>query len=89
MSEKMKIVINLNEKAATVGIQKPDCDPFFFKVEGGLPAVLKAIPNLVEQAIKGWEVSKRYPKCETQLTPPATQVSPARQEKPKPQPAMF
>jgi len=90
MNEVMKIVINLNGQAASVGIQKPECDPFFSKVEGELAAVIEAIPNLVEQAKQGWEASARYPKCETPLEPPrpATTRRAAPSQRPH-QTAMF
>jgi hypothetical protein len=68
----MKIVINLDENNAWVGIQKPDCDPVFSMVESGrLSAVLKVIPDLVKSAEVAWESAKQYPKCETDLKPPA------------------
>ena len=89
MSEEVKIVINLTGQTATIGIQKPDCDPVFSKVEGDLATVLKSIPRLVKEAQKSWESNARYPKCETPLTPPATRSPSTRQEKPTPQPAMF
>lgn len=87
MSEELKIVIVLKEKAASVGIQKPDCDPFLAKVEGDLPAVLKAVPMLVTQARKVWETNPLYPECKTQLAPPPPAV--AQKATPKAQPVMF
>jgi hypothetical protein len=92
MSEAIKVVINLSGETASVGIQRPDCDPYFSRVEGDLAAVLGAVPGLVEQARQGWEASARYPVCQTQLTPPAapaaTQRSASR-SKPAPQASMF
>ena len=88
MSEGVKIVINLAGEAASVGIQKPDCDPVFSKVEGDLATVLKSVPRLVKVAQKCWESNARYPKCETTLTPPAT-TSASTPAKPAPQPSMF
>ena len=83
-----KIVITLKGKTATIGIQKTGCDPVFSKVEGDLAAVLKSVPRLVEQAQKSWELSSRYPKCETPVTP-ITPSSSTRQTKTAPQTAMF
>jgi len=88
MSEEVKIVINLTGQTATIGIQKPDCDPVFSKVEGDLATVLKSVPRLVKEAQKSWESNSRYPKCEAPLTPPAT-TSPSTRAKPTPQTAMF
>ena len=79
MSEEVKIVITLKGHAASIGVQKPDCDPFFSRVEGDLPAVLKSVPGLVEEAQRIWDSNPRYPKCETPLTPqptPTTQRQP-------------
>ncbi len=89
MSDEVKIVITLKGQMASIGVQKPDCDPVFSKVEGDLAAVLKSVPRLVEEAQKSWESNSRYPKCETELTPPPAQSSSTRQAKPKEQPAMF
>lgn len=66
MSE-VKIVITLKGNTASVGIQKPDCDPFFSRVEGDLPAVLESVPGLLEEAQRSWDANPRYPKCETAL----------------------
>ena len=88
MSEEVKIVINLTGQTASIGIQKPDCDPVFSKVEGDLATVLKSVPRLVKVAQKCWESNARYPKCETTLTPPATRSS-STPTQPKKQPAMF
>lgn len=89
MGDEVKIVINLKGQTASIGIQKPDCDPVFSKVEGNLATVLKSIPRLVAEAQKSWESSARYPKCETTLTPPVTRSPTTRPAKPAPQPAMF
>lgn len=92
MSEEVKIVITLKGQTASIGVQKPDCDPFFSRVEGDLPAVLESIPGLVEEAQRSWDSNPRNPKCETSLTPPsppATQRSSQRQTQATSQPAMF
>jgi len=76
-----KIVITHDEKGAFIGIQRPECDPIFSRVEGDLPAVLKRVPKLVQDAITTWAASPRYRKCETDLkppTPPTPQVSTQR-----------
>ena len=91
MSEEVKIVITLKGQAASIGVQKPDCDPIFSKVEGDLPAVLESVPGLVEEAQTSWESNPRYPKCETPLP---SQAVPPPQPRSEPrstssQPAMF
>lgn len=96
MSEEVKIVITLKETTASIGIQKPDCDPVFSRVEGNLPAALESIPGLVEEAQRSWDSNPRYPKCETPLTPkspPTTQLvtprSSPRQTPAASQPELF
>ena len=91
MNEEVKIVITLKEHTASIGVQKPDCDPIFSKVEGDLPAALESVPGLVEQAQTSWGTNPRYPKCETPLP---SQAAPPPQPRSEPrhtssQPAMF
>jgi len=90
VKDEVKIVIVIKGHAASIGIQKPDCDPAFSRVEGDLPAVLETIPRLVEEAQRNWQSSPRYPECETPLTPPSpstTRAEPRRS--PQIQPPMF
>ena len=95
MSEEVKIVITLKGHTASIGVQKPGCDPTFSKVEGDLPAVLESVPGLVEEAQRSWNANPRYPKCETPLTPQsppitvASQRSSQRQTATASQPTMF
>lgn len=94
MSNEVKIVITLKGQTAAIGFQKPDCDPVFAKAEGDLPTVLGKIPELLETAEEGWGANPRYPKCETDLKPPAPPTTTAprsssRQAAPKEQPPMF
>ena len=88
MSDEIKIVINLKGDAATIGIQKPNCDPIFRSAEGGLGAVMTRAGELVAEATALWNASPRYPRCETKLpsqeTPPA-RTTPMRQSTAAPQ----
>ena len=86
MSEDMKVVISLKGTAASVGIQRPDCDPVFNRIVGDLVTVLGDIPGLVDQARRKWEASPKYPKTEAQLEPPAQPGSrPVTQSRASPQ----
>lgn len=78
MSDELKIVISFKENAASIGLQKPDCDPIFSKIEGSVPVVLKAIPKLVADAQASWEANPKYKKCETDLKPPTPPAPAAR-----------
>ena len=90
--DEVKIVVVQKGERALVGIQKPDCDPVIATIEGDLPEVLATVPRLVDEARARWETSPKYPKCETNLTPPAPTPaarSVARAPEPKAQPTMF
>ena len=63
----LKLVIKLKGGKASVGIQAPECDPVFFKLEGDLGAVLAGVPGFVEEARRRWEASKLNPECESPL----------------------
>jgi hypothetical protein len=90
VKEEVKIVITLKGHTAAIGIQKPDCDPAFSRVEGDLPAVLETIPRLVEEAEIKWQSSPRYPECETKLAPPSPPTTRAEtRQAPQVQPPMF
>jgi len=76
MSDEIKVVINLKGDAATIGVQKPDCDPVFRTAEGDLGAVMTRAGELVTEANAIWDANPRYPKCETKL--PSQETPPAR-----------
>ena len=82
MSDELKIVITVKETKALVGIQAPECDPMLWLVEGELPTILGGIPGLVEQAREKWAANPRYPKCETNLEPPAQVIATQRSSLP-------
>jgi hypothetical protein len=67
VSDEIKIVINLRGDAATIGIQKPGCDPVFCHVDGGLGAVMTRAGELVAEAESIWASSPLYPRCESKL----------------------
>lgn len=88
MPDETKIVITLKGTTAAVGIQRTNCDPAFFKVEGDLAAVVANLNGLMVQAASKWEANPRYPK--SKLPPaapqPQTTASAARPQQPQ-QPA--
>jgi len=57
----MKIVISLNSEKSSVGISKPDCDPIFSTVEGGLDAVIARLPELVRAAEEKFTAAPKNP----------------------------
>lgn len=82
--DEVKIVVSIRGQIALIGLQKPDCDPFFSRVDGDLATVLASIPALVEQARSQWESSPHYPKLATPLAPPPAPVRPVSTPAPKP-----
>ena len=67
----MKIVIILNGERSSVGISKPDCDPVFNVVEGGLDAVIASLPELVRAAEGKFATAPRNPQSNLPTPPPA------------------
>ena len=67
----MKIVIMLNGERSSVGISKPDCDPVFNVVEGGLDAVIARLPELVHAAEEKFATAPRNPQSNLPEPKPA------------------
>jgi hypothetical protein len=67
----MKIVIALNSEKSSVGISKPDCDPIFNVVEGGLDAVIARLPELVRTAEEKFAAAPRNPQSNLPEPKPA------------------
>ena len=68
--DEIKVVVTYKGAVGTVGIQKPNSDPVFSRIEGDLPEVIVSIPRLVDQARATWETSLRYPKADLPAPPP-------------------
>ncbi len=68
--DELRIVILTRGTAASIGVQSPDCDPVFIMLTGDLPAVLESVPEVVAAARQKWQISPRYPKCETPAPEP-------------------
>ena len=63
LPEGLKIVVQLGQGRATLGVWKPDADPHLETMGWEtLEDVLEAIPNTVQQALESWEESPRRPK---------------------------
>lgn len=67
----MKIVISLNSEKSSVGISKPDCDPVFSTVEGGLDAVIARLPDLVRVAEEKFTAAPKNPASKLPAPEPA------------------
>ena len=76
MSEEIKVVIALKDGSGAVGVQTPDCDPFFLLVEGELAAVLGRVPEALETARAQWAQSPKYPKANLPEHPPPAPAAP-------------
>lgn len=74
MSDQIKLVINHNDGKATVGVQAPDCDPFFKTIDGDFLTVLQNAGVFVEEARQQWAQNPRYPKAVLPTPPPPPPV---------------
>ena len=61
MPEEIKIIVTHKDNAATVGIQRTNTDPVFFKVAGSVLDAANAMPNLLVQASQKWQTSAKNP----------------------------
>jgi hypothetical protein len=73
MPEEIKIIITHKNNGSTVGIQRINTDPVFFKVAGSVLDAANAMPNLLEQANQKWQTSAKNPL--TTLAPPPAPVT--------------
>ena len=73
MGEEIKIIVTHKDNSATVGIQRTNTDPVFFKVAGSVLEVANTMPNLLVQASQKWQVSAKNPL--TTLVPPPPPVT--------------
>jgi len=88
-SDELKVVIAIKDGRVMLGAQAPECDPFYTTLQGNLAAALKRTPKFVEEAMKKWSESPRYPDAILPEPPPPPPTStPARtQPAPKKKPA--
>ncbi|MDD5700465.1 MAG: hypothetical protein PHU23_00320 [Dehalococcoidales bacterium] len=82
MPEEIKIIVTHKDNTATVGIQRTNTDPVFFKVAGSILDVANAMPNLLAQASQKWQTSAKNPV--TTLNPPPVPVTTRTVTPPKP-----
>jgi hypothetical protein len=89
-----KIVIVHKGDAASVGVQRTDCDPILFTFRGDLLSALRGISGFLDEAGRKWQANPRNPKAELPAPPPQAVTTapkaPGSQSKPnKQQEAMF
>jgi hypothetical protein len=82
MPEEIKIIVTHKDNGATVGIQRTNTDPVFFKVAGSVLDAANAMPNLLAQASQKWQASAKNPL--TTLAPPPAPVTIRTVTPPKP-----
>lgn len=82
MGDEIKIIVTHKDNSATLGIQRTNTDPVFFKVAGSILEVANAMPNLLVQASQKWQVSAKNPL--TTLVPPPPPVMTRTVTSPKP-----
>ena len=64
MSDEAKIVINLKENRATIGVQSPECDPVFTCAEGTMGEIFESAGRLLVDAEAKWKENPRCPKSD-------------------------
>ena len=80
MDEELKIVIQIKENRALVGIQKKDTDPVLEPIEAAsLEEILAAVPTILARAREQWQASPRRPKYEGPPVSPPPAPVPQRQ----------
>ena len=82
MPDEIKIIMTHKDNGATVGIQRTNTDPVFFKVAGSVLDAANAMPNLLLQASQKWQTSAKNPL--TSLVPPPAPVTTRTVTPPKP-----
>ena len=70
MPEEIKIIVTHKDNGATVGIQRTNTDPIFFKVAGSVLDAANAMPNLLVQASQKWQVAAKNPVTTLAAPPP-------------------
>jgi hypothetical protein len=82
MPEEIKIIVTHNDNGSTVGIQRTNTDPVFFKVAGSVLDAANAMPNLLVQASQKWQTSARNPLTTLALSPAPVTIRPVTPAKP-------
>ena len=86
--EELKIVIQIKENRALVGIQQKDTDPVLEPLEAvSLNEILAAVPAIMDRAREQWQASPRRPKYEGPPVSPPPAPIPQRQPVAKGKPA--
>jgi hypothetical protein len=93
-----KLIIQVNENRAIIGVQQPDTDPYIETATGTVPEILAAVPTVIAAAELKWATTKKNPAIvlPKPATPPApaptaatASPSKAKPTKSTPQTAMF
>lgn len=86
-SNELKIVIFMKDDRFMLGVQSPNCDPFYESLTGSIDTALQRIPGMVQEAKDKWLVNPRNPKANLPPPPPPpvrNNVQPVKQvTKPK------
>ncbi len=74
----VKVVLNILEEGVLVGVTRGAVDPHVENLaispNDGLPAIMAAVPEVLERAIARWEGTPRFPAYKA----PATATTPRR-----------
>lgn len=68
--ENLKVVIQIKDDRALVGVQGGDTDPALEPVQGDLAAILAQVPALLERARARWASTPKNPAYQRPPEPP-------------------
>ena len=73
----LKIVISLKGERASIGIQRPGCDPFLLPLpDAGLTNAIARLPEALVEADALWQGRRQNPKYARPAPPPRTPAAP-------------
>ena len=71
----IKIVIQVKDEKALIGVQSPNCDPVFETANGDLPTIIGRVTQVVTDSQAKWATTPKNPNID--LTKPAAPVKEA------------
>lgn len=72
--QELKVVLTIRGEIATIGVQRPLCDPFLVSFPGDaatLENLVGHLPGVVARAVARWGETPLYPKYDRPAPPPA------------------
>ena len=84
-AQDLKVVVSVRGDKATIGVQRPMCDPFIVTFNGAdqakLERLLPKVLDIVADAYTRWAENPLHPKYERPAPPPKPKSAPATKGK--------